>query len=85
MFGAVILAFLAGMSVPTAYGIERLQGLGRFVASKWPYKAPPGMDAGEAMEQAVELEESTATEDDVDNGDESGEQADDGGNGGDTQ
>jgi hypothetical protein len=58
----VVLALLAGMAVPTAYGIERLQGFGRAVVSKVPYRPPPGMEKKEALRLAVAREESTATE-----------------------
>ncbi|MGB9953698.1 hypothetical protein ACOZ4F_15030 [Haloarcula marismortui] len=49
-----LLMFIAGMTVPTRYGIERLEGFGRVMASKLPYMAPPGMDAETAMQQATE-------------------------------
>jgi len=52
--GAVLLAFIGGMSVPTRYGMERVEGFGRLVASKLPYKAPPGTDEQEAMAEAVD-------------------------------
>lgn len=53
----VVLAltfFLAGLSVPTRYGIERMEGFGRAMASKLPYEPPPGEDEETAMEEAVE-------------------------------
>jgi len=50
----VLVAFLAGMTVPTRFGIERMEGFGRFVAAKVPYQPPPGMDEKEAMQQATE-------------------------------
>ncbi|MFC7072971.1 hypothetical protein ACFQJ7_13130 [Halovenus rubra] len=49
-----LLAFLAGMVVPTRYGMERLAGFGRWFASKQPYKPQPGKDEKEAMQEAVE-------------------------------
>ena len=57
-----LLFLLAGMTVPTRYGIERLEGFGRAVASKLPYKAPPGQDEQTAMQEAVgdELEDGDA-------------------------
>lgn len=52
--GVAILCLLAGMTVPTRYGIERVEGFGRCVASKLPYRPPPGKDAEQAMQEAVE-------------------------------
>jgi len=49
-----ILCFVAGMAVPTRYGMERVEGFGRFVASKLPYRAPPGRDEETAMQEAVD-------------------------------
>ncbi|GGM26844.1 hypothetical protein [Haloarcula argentinensis] len=48
-----MLWFIAGMAVPTRYGMERIEGFGRFYASKLPYKPEPGMDEETAMQQAV--------------------------------
>ncbi|QUJ71262.1 hypothetical protein [Haloarcula marismortui] len=59
-----LITFIAGMTVPTRYGIERMEGFGRAVASKLPYMAPPGMDAETAMQQAVEKQ----ADSDTDNG-----------------
>ncbi|WP_336001459.1 hypothetical protein [Halorientalis halophila] len=53
MVAVALLFFLAGMTVPTRYGIERLEGFGRIMAAKLPYKAPPGQDAETAMQEAV--------------------------------
>lgn len=47
-----LLCFIGGMAVPTRYGMERVEGFGRLVASKLPYKAPPGTDAETAMQEA---------------------------------
>jgi hypothetical protein len=49
-----VLCLLAGMAVPTRYGMERVEGFGRFVVSKFPYKAPPGRDEETAMQEAVD-------------------------------
>lgn len=49
-----VLFLLAGMAVPTRYGIERLEGFGRYVASGLPYKPPPGKDEQTAMQEAVD-------------------------------
>lgn len=48
-----LLMFIGGMTVPTRYGIERLNGFGRFMASKLPYLAEPGMDEETAMKEAT--------------------------------
>lgn len=48
-----IIFFLAGMAVPTYYGIERLNGFGRAMAAKLPYKPPPGLDEEQALRRAV--------------------------------
>lgn len=48
----VILAFVAGMAVPFAFGMERLNGFGRWLASKIPYEPPPGEGEEKAMEEA---------------------------------
>jgi len=48
-----LLCFIGGMAVPTRYGMERVEGFGRLVASKLPYKAPPGTDAETAMQEAA--------------------------------
>jgi hypothetical protein len=50
----VVLAFLAGSTVPTYYAQERLRGFGRAVADRLPYRAPAGMDEQEAMQAATE-------------------------------
>ncbi|TQR22068.1 hypothetical protein C9J85_03055 [Haloferax sp. wsp5] len=47
---ALCLLFSSGMAVPTRYGMERIEGFGRLVASKLPYKAPPGTDEETAMQ-----------------------------------
>jgi len=50
--GAFILAFLAGMAVPTRYGLLRLRGFGRMLASKIPAKPPAGVDREDWLQQA---------------------------------
>jgi hypothetical protein len=57
--GIVLVAFLGGMAVPTRYGMERVEGFGRLVASKLPYKSPPGTDEQQAMTEAVDGEGET--------------------------
>lgn len=54
VLAAVILAFIAGATVPTYYATERIRGFGRKVASKLPYQPPPGKDTEEAMIEAAE-------------------------------
>ncbi|ACV46606.1 hypothetical protein [Halomicrobium mukohataei] len=49
-----VLMLVAGMAVPTRYGMERVEGFGRAVASKLPYRPPPGTDEQEAMADAVD-------------------------------
>jgi len=51
-----LVAFLGGMTVPTGYGIERLNGFGRLIASKLPYQSPPGKEESEAMQKAAGAE-----------------------------
>jgi hypothetical protein len=58
-----VVFFLAGMAVPTAYGIERFQGFGRSVVAQVPYRSPPGMDKEQALQQAVRREQSVAADD----------------------
>jgi hypothetical protein len=48
----VIIGFLAGVAVPTHYGLERLAGLGRWIAAKLPYRPPPGQTQTEALREA---------------------------------
>jgi len=50
----VLIAYLAGASTPGGYAMERINGFGRVVASKLPYKPPPGMEETEALEAASE-------------------------------
>lgn len=50
----VALSLIAGMAVPFTYGMERLNGFGRWMADKLPYTPPPGKDEGEAMEAATD-------------------------------
>jgi len=50
--GAFILAFLGGMAVPTRYGLLRLRGFGRMMASKIPAKPPAGVDREEWLQRA---------------------------------
>lgn len=51
---AVVLAFLAGATAPTYYAQERLRGFGRAVASRLPYRPPPGVEEATAMEEAAD-------------------------------
>ena len=54
LLGVALLAFLAGMAVPTRYGLERFAGFGRWFAGKLPYEPQPGKNEEEAMEEAVD-------------------------------
>ena len=54
LLGVALLAFLAGMAVPTRYGLERFAGFGRWFASKLPYKPRPGKNEDDAMKEAVD-------------------------------
>lgn len=53
----VVLAFIAGATVPSYYFIEQMQGFGRAVAHRIPYRSPPGMSEEEALQQAREAAE----------------------------
>ncbi|WP_241692720.1 hypothetical protein [Haloarcula salina] len=48
-----LLSGLAGLAVPTRYGMERIEGFGRLAASKLPYKSPPGTDKETALIRAT--------------------------------
>lgn len=54
---AVIVAYIAGCVTPYWYMQERLRGFGRWMASRIPYQPPPGEDAGEALQAAVDAGE----------------------------
>jgi len=58
LLGFALLAFLAGMAVPTRYGLERLAGFARWFVAKLPYEPPPGKDRGEALEDATDGQDS---------------------------
>lgn len=51
---AFLFGYLAGLAVPTRYGLERLSGFGRRAVSKLPYEPPPGKEEEEALADAVE-------------------------------
>lgn len=53
---AVVLAYAAGTFTPGRYAGERLAGFGRAVASKLPYRPPPGLKEEEALQEATEEE-----------------------------
>jgi len=48
-----LISGLAGLAVPTRYGMERIEGFGRLAASKLPYMAPAGVDEETAMIRAT--------------------------------
>ena len=54
LLGVALLAFLAGMAVPTRYGLERFAGFGRWFASKLPYEPKPGKNEDDAMKETVD-------------------------------
>ncbi|MHC3379405.1 hypothetical protein [Haloarcula sp. H-GB5] len=60
-----MLFFMAGMAVPTRYGMERVEGFGRWVAAKLPFKPRPGTDEETSMRRAVGQEQ---TDEQADNG-----------------
>jgi hypothetical protein len=68
-----LVCFIGGMTVPTRYGIERLEGFGRLIAGKPPYQAPPGRDEETAMQEAVGIEDTTAPADSAESGGEATE------------
>lgn len=50
-----LAGFVSGMWIPARYGVERLEGFGRWTMKKFvPYKPPPGKSEEEAMEEAEE-------------------------------
>ena len=56
MLAAIVVAYVAGTFTPDKYASERLRGFGRAVASKLPYRPPPGMDETEALQEATDDE-----------------------------
>lgn len=54
-----LLAYLAGCLTPWYFAQERLRGFGRKLAMLLPYEPPPGEEAGQAMQAAVEAGEKT--------------------------
>ncbi|MDG5778207.1 hypothetical protein VB773_01405 [Haloarculaceae archaeon H-GB2-1] len=57
-----VLMLIGGMTVPTGYGIERINGFGRWVVSKLPYKAPPGVETEQAMVEATDAVDASEVE-----------------------
>lgn len=49
----VLFGFLIGLPAPYWYAQERIRGFTRAVLIKFPYEPPPGKEADEAMEEAV--------------------------------
>lgn len=67
VLGQHLLFFVAGLAVPTRYGVERIEGFGRFAAAKLPYKAPPGKEPEQALSEAVHgVEQADGVEQDGD-------------------
>jgi len=52
-----VVMYLAGLVTPWYYALERMRGFGRWAVNKLPYAPPPGEEAGQALEQAVEAGE----------------------------
>lgn len=48
----LVVGFMGGLWVPAKFGMERLEGFGRWAALKIPYEPPPGKSEEEAMEEA---------------------------------
>jgi len=57
MIAVAILAYIGGMFTPGRFAGERLEGFGRAVASKLPYRPPPGKDEEQAMKEATDADE----------------------------
>lgn len=51
--GIFLFGFLLGMPAPYWYSQERIRGFIRAILSRAPYEPPPGEEAGEALENAV--------------------------------
>jgi hypothetical protein len=61
LLALVILSYLAGAVTPWYFMQERIRGFGRGVTMKllFLYEPPPGEEAGQAMQDAVEAGETT--------------------------
>lgn len=59
-----LVMYLAGLVTPWYYAQERMRGFGRWIAKQIPYEPPPGEDAGEALQSAVEAGEESPDQED---------------------
>lgn len=50
----LVLGILIGLPAPYWFAAERVKGFSRAMLMKIPYQPPPGVEEGEAMEEAVE-------------------------------
>jgi hypothetical protein len=57
MIAVAIICYIGGMFTPGRFAGERLEGFGRAVASKLPYRPPPGKDEETAMKEATDSDE----------------------------
>lgn len=57
LLATAVVFYISGAVTPFYYTMERLRGFGRWIAQRIPYSAPPGEDAGQAMQAAVEAGE----------------------------
>lgn len=55
----VLVAYLLGCTTPWYYAQERMRGAGRWLVAQVPYQPPPGQQASEALEAAVEQGEAS--------------------------
>ena len=51
---AFVAGLLAGMTLPLRYGLERMAGFARALLARLPHEPPPGREAEEALQAAVE-------------------------------
>lgn len=63
-----IAGFISGMWLPARYGVERLEGFGRWTLQKFlPYTPPPGKSEQEAMQDAQAAADDASAGDTSDN------------------
>lgn len=54
-----VLFYVAGLVTPWYYAQERIRGFGRALASRIPYRPPPGKHKDDAMQEAVAMGKSS--------------------------
>lgn len=59
LLALAIVMYLGGCVTPFYYALERLRGFGRKIANLLPYEPPPGEEAGQALQDAVEQGENS--------------------------